>query len=45
MRKITTKIIKSFKEYLVNDEKAVATVNKYLHDVGEFQLGLGAQEL
>ena len=45
MRKITTEIIKSFNDYLINEEKAVATVNKYLHDVGEFQMWLGAQEL
>lgn len=45
MRKITTEIIKSFNDYLVNEEKAAATVNKYLHDVGEFQIWLGEQEL
>ena len=45
MRKITTEIIKSFNVYLINEEKAVATVNKYLHDVGEFQIWIGEQEL
>ena len=45
MRKITTETIKSFNDYLINEEKAVATVNKYLHDVGEFQIWLGNQEL
>ena len=45
MRKITTEIIRSFNDYLINEEKAVATVNKYLHDVGEFQRWLGEQEL
>lgn len=45
MRKITTEIIKSFNDYLINEEKAVATVNKYLHDVGELQIWLGEQEL
>ena len=45
MRKITTEIIRSFNEYLINEEKAAATVNKYLHDVGEFQIWLGEQEL
>ena len=45
MRKITTEIIKSFNDYLINEEKAVATVNKYLHDVGEFQTWLSEQEL
>jgi hypothetical protein len=45
MRKITTEIIKSFNCCLINEEKAQATVNKYLHDVGEFQICLGEQEL
>ena len=45
MRKITTEIIKSFNDYLINEEKAAATVNKYLCDVGEFQIWLGEQEL
>ena len=45
MRKITTEIIKSFNDYLINEEKAAATFNKYLHDVGEFQIWLGEQEL
>jgi len=45
MRKITTEIIRSFHDYLINEEKAAATVNKYLHDVGEFQTWLGEQEL
>ena len=45
MRKITTEIIRSFNDYLINEEKAVATVNKYLHDVGEFQIWLGEQEM
>ena len=45
MRKITTETIKSFNDYLINEEKAAATVNKYLRDVGEFQIWLGEQEL
>ena len=45
MRKITTEAIKSFNNYLINEEKAAATVNKYLHDIGEFQIWLGEQEL
>jgi len=45
MRKITTEIMKSFNDYLINEEKASATVNKYLHDVGEFQIWLGEREL
>ena len=45
MRKITTEIIRSFNNYLINEEKAASTVNKYLHDVGDFQIWLGEQEL
>ena len=45
MRNITTEIIKSFNDYLINEEKAAATVNKYLHDVCEFQMWLGEQEV
>ena len=45
MRKITNEITKSFKDYLINEEKAVATVNKYLHDVRDFQIWIGEQEL
>ncbi len=45
MRIITAEIIRSFNDYLINEEKATATVNKYLHDVGEFQIWLGEQEL
>ena len=45
MRKITTEMKESFKDYLWGEEKAAATVGKYLHDVGEFQVWLGEQEL
>lgn len=36
MKTITNEQIRSFKEYLINEEKATATVNKYIHDVEEF---------
>ena len=45
MRKITTEKTKTFNDYLINEEKASATIKKYLHDVGEFQAWLGEQEL
>ncbi len=45
MRKITTETIRSFNDYLINEEKTAATINKYLHDVREFQIWLGEQEL
>lgn len=40
MRKITTELINSFHDYLINEEKAAATVKKYLHDIGEFHVAL-----
>ena len=45
MRKITTEIIKSFNDYLVNEEKAISTIDKYIHNVREFQMWLDGQEL
>ena len=45
MRKITTETKKSFKNYLINEEKAPATVNKYLRDVERLQAWLGEEEL
>ena len=45
MKKITTETKKSFNDYLMNEEKAAATVKKYLHDVGAFQIWLGKQKL
>lgn len=45
MRKITIEMIESFNDYLINEEKAQATIGKYLHDVGGFQIWLGEQEL
>lgn len=45
MRNITSKTIKSFGTYLCSEEKAQATVNKYLHDISRFKIWLGNQEL
>ena len=33
MREITKEIIESFHDYLINEEKAQATIHKYLHDI------------
>ncbi len=44
-RKITAKMTKSFNYNLINEEKAESTVKKYLHDVNDFQIWLGEQEL
>ena len=40
MRTITKEQIKLFSEHLTNEEKAVATVNKYVRDVEDFLLWL-----
>ena len=45
MKKITDKSINSFNDYLLNEEKSHATVNKYLHDVRKFRDWLGIREL
>ena len=45
MRTITNEMIGSFRDYLINGEKASATVSKYLHDVGELKIWLGEQTL
>ena len=45
MRTITGEQVKLFEEYLVNEEKAISAVNKYLHDVSEFQAWLREKEL
>ena len=36
MRKITTEIIDSYRDYLISEEKSEATMDKYLRDVREF---------
>lgn len=36
MKHITNKKIKSYKNHIINEEKSVATVNKYVHDVTGF---------
>ena len=36
MRKITNDLIEKFKNFLLNEEKAVSTVDKYVHDVMMF---------
>ena len=45
MQTITTRIIKSFQNRLRNEEKATATINKYIHDVTVFGVWLGNQVL
>lgn len=45
MKKITDKIIKKFKEYLVCEEKAKATAEKYIRDITAFAEWLCGGEL
>ena len=45
MKKITMEDIKLYKTYLVDEEKAAVTIEKYLHDVSELKIWLGEREL
>ena len=45
MRKITEKLVKTFKNYLVNEEKSAATLEKYIRDIKAFVCWLGSREL
>lgn len=45
MKKITNKIIKKFKEYLIDEEKSKATIEKYIRDLTVFGCWLGGAEL
>ncbi len=42
--RINENIIGDFRDYLIGEEKAKATVSKYIHDVMEFALWLGERE-
>ena len=47
MKIITNELVQKFKEYLINEEKAFATVEKYIHDVLTFMrwlAGVGFQK-
>lgn len=45
MKKITNKAIKDFRNYLINEEKAPATVEKYIRDLTAFSAWLKGAEL
>ena len=45
MKKITNDLIQKFKEYLETEEKAVATIEKYVHDVLAFMAWLAGAEV
>ncbi len=41
MKKISEKLIKNFRNYLINEEKSAATLEKYIRDIGAFLEWLG----
>ena len=41
MKKITNELIKNFRRYLIEEEKAAATVEKYIRDINVFADWLG----
>ena len=45
MKKITNELIKNFHRYLIEEEKAAATVEKYIRDINVFADWLGDKEL
>ena len=45
MKRITNKSIQKFKEYLISDEKAIATIEKYIHDVFVFMTWMSGAEV
>lgn len=45
MRSITEQTVRSFKLYLIDEEKTTATIDKYAHDVSRFCDWLGEREL
>lgn len=45
MKKITNELIEIFKNHLMNEEKAIATVEKYIHDIFVFMTWLSGAEV
>lgn len=45
MKKITSELVQIFKEHLINDEKADATIEKYIHDINVFMVWLSGSEV
>ncbi len=45
MKKITDKIIEKFRKYLIDEEKSVATLEKYIRDIRAFRVWLGGEQL
>ena len=45
MRKITNELIQKFKEYLIDEEKSAATLEKYIRDITVFMEWSDGREL
>ena len=45
MRTITKELILTFKKHLITEEKAQATIAKYLYDIGEFAKWTGTRDI
>ncbi len=45
MRTITKEMLENYKSHLINEEKAIATIEKYVRDVAEFAEWLGVKVL
>ena len=45
MKKITKKLVNSFKDYLITEEKSAATLDKYIRDVTMFAAWLGSNDV
>lgn len=45
MKMITSDLIRNFKEFLLEEEKAEATIEKYVHDVRAFMIWLSNGEV
>lgn len=45
MKSITDKLIKKYKNYLINEEKSEATIEKYIRDISTFAFWLDGKEV
>ena len=45
MKNIEKKSIARYREYLENEEKSIATIQKYMHDISEFEKWLCGREI
>ena len=45
MRKITNELIRSFKTYLIEEEKSENTIEKYIRDITFFMMWLAGREV